>query len=189
MVIPPLCANASNLAAIFTPSPRRLSFSLMTSPEFIPMRNCSFTDAFSEEFLSFYGFLKLHCTFDSWYRTWKLGKERVSTRIEQAALMFLKQSGKDFLTSSKIFNGPAFISFHMLTVPDDIGGKDYCNLTINLFFRHMRIPMISWMFACWVNPVKPKMWRRAYVAVGMLKLDQKMVRQFKWIYSTAFPIR
>ena len=48
---------------------------------------------------------------------------------------------QDFFTSSKIFYSAAFVSFHMLAVPDDIGSKYNCNLTINLIFRHVRIPI------------------------------------------------
>ena len=47
------------------------------------------------------------------------------------------------LQSGARVNGGAkhkgFVGFHMLAVPDDIGSKDYCNLTINLLFRHTRI--------------------------------------------------
>ena len=56
--------------------------------------------------------------------------------------MFFKQPSQDFLTSSKIFYSAAFVSFYMLAVPDDIGSKDYCNLTIKLFLRHPDLKLL-----------------------------------------------
>ena len=52
IVIPFVWAKASSLAAIFTQSPRRLPFSLITSPEFIPIRNSSLTEVSSGELRS-----------------------------------------------------------------------------------------------------------------------------------------
>ena len=89
-------ARASNLAAILTPSSSKLSFSLITSPELIPIRNSSFNVVSCLAFRALIAFWKstAHCTADT--ALINSAKKQPSPPLKKRPLCFDNKSVNNF---------------------------------------------------------------------------------------------